>query len=342
MLLISKSSVLKAAIASLVASVSLTTVVSAQSAPGMSVTVEGLYLQRGDSPSGPAFMTRPSGSTTPVDATDPSNLDGDGAGGARIMAVMPVGTVFGLPRAKVELGAFWTGDLKGSMTYVGPDENHDSLYDNKPGNEFNTFNADVACCFTATLRTSLFGAEANVVVPAGGPGVTFFAGPRFISYREKLGARVYDDMFSYVGPGTNIDNIDLRVRNDLYGAQIGAEVTLPIMAGVTFAARVSGGLYANSATVNSTISDVRGFVAPLSKSYSSTEFAQGVEFLPTLTFDLTSRMSLNLGGQVLYLHNVAESANQFLNVADADARSVRSGGDVWFYGARAGITIKLD
>ncbi|MBL8567124.1 MAG: hypothetical protein JNM89_15530 [Hyphomicrobiaceae bacterium] len=313
----------------------------AQSPNGITMTVEGLYLQRGDKPGGPSFMTRPTGTTNPVAATDPGNLDLDSSGGGRVMLGVPAGGFLGLSGTTLEIGGFWTGTFFDNMLYIGPDENHDSRYDNHPGNEFQSFNADFACCFAATLKNTLYGFEANVVAPMAGSGFRLFAGPRFISYRETLGAHVYDDMFSYIANDFNIDDIKIEVSNDLFGAQIGAEASVPVAPGIVFTTRISGGLYANRTEVESMISSRNNFAAPLFKSNSSTEFAQGIEILPTLTFELAKNLSLNLGGHLLYLHGVTEATRQFEGVADADAGVVQ-GGSAIFYGARAGLTIRLN
>ncbi len=313
----------------------------AQNPTGVTMTFEGLYLQRGDNPGGPSFMTRPTGTTNPVAATDPGNLDLGGSGGGRVMVGIPAGGFLGLSGTTLEIGGFWAGTFSDNMLYIGPDENHDSRYDNHPGNEFQSFNGDFACCFAATLKNTLYGVEANLVAPMAGAGFRLFAGPRFISLRETLGAHVYDDLLSYNANAGRIDDIRIEVSNDLFGAQIGAEASLPVAPGIVFSTRISGGLYANRTEVDSIISDRSGFTAPLIKSNSSTEFAQGIEILPTLTFELAKNLSLNLGGHLLYLHGVTEATRQFEGVADADAGVVQ-GGSAIFYGARAGLTIRLD
>ena len=116
-------------------------------------------------------------------------------------------------------------------------------------------------------------------------------------------------MLSNVNSGENLARFDVRAFNDLYGGQLGLDVTLWNRGG-PFRLETSGkaGVYANHARNRYSLTQTDEDPAVDSARKSKTAFAGEIGL--TGVFQVSSRWSARFGYQVLWLDGVALAFRQ--------------------------------
>lgn len=212
---------------------------------------------------------------------------------------------------------------------------------NRPGNTVLTGNSEQI--FAAQIHTSSFvgGIEANygyMFVQNPTWRLRGFAGPRWIQFFDRTQSTALDD----VG-GTFLDAVDIGVRNNLVGGQIGAEGRVRIFQNVFFEGMLSGGLYANLARRTRQFTSFfggKGTVTGINDRLSETKFAQGLEGRVALVWQFYPGISAAVGYQGLWLNDVGVSQSQFASAANGNDRDIRANSDVWFHGINLGLTFR--
>ncbi len=207
---------------------------------------------------------------------------------------------------------------------------------------------------TAQYNSTLWGFEGSYEMPVyanGGLVVRAFAGPRYIQLRESLRTQSHfsDTTFSTANAFLT-DTVDIGIRNNLIGGQIGAAVRYPVRQTVFVDAHVSGGLYANLVNRDRSFSGGQGlfvgspFAAPfgyIDPTVSSTEFAQGIEAALGIAWRPMPAVTVSLGYQMLWLNNVSVAASHFESAANGNDRDTRANSSVLFHGFRIGASFGL-
>ncbi len=336
--------------AGLVAGVALATSVMPAEAhdladmPGVSMSVEGLFLWR-DDPGGTTYARPSSGQGFVAKGSD---FDPDAAAGVRAMIEFPAASLTGESDGKIQIGGFFAGDFSDRISFTDPDENTDTAYSSDLGGIVSAGNNDEDAREIADLRmrldTRLAGGEINFAQNPGalaniGGGLRALIGARYIYLGEQLNGTVFDDTI-----GTEYDNheIDIDAENHLVGAQIGFETNHHIGSGITIGGRLVGGLFANFITRDRRLVDVNTPANRVEDTKSKTGFSQMVEFSPKIGFALTENINLTFGGMVLWLNDVSDASAYWSNMLNAGDRKIRDNESVLFYGATAGLMINLN
>lgn len=139
-------------------------------------------------------------------------------------------------------------------------------------------------------------------------------GIRYARIDESLLQQI--DVFPHFDPINMIDrdaaftDYDIRVKNDLFGLQIGSEMTHALWPGFLISAEVKGGVYANRAEMNSLIvsSTLPG---GLRESETDTSVAFASNSRVYLLWQFHPMWKLKTGYEILFFDNVATAAGNY-------------------------------
>jgi hypothetical protein len=179
-------------------------------------------------------------------------------------------------------------------------------------------------------------AELNVLRDASCGWLTWLAGVRWVGLDEEM------NLTARVGSPGNYGHpfyYTYATRNDLYGGQIGAAVTLWDRCGPFRANCLTrAGLYGNTASNQYDGVDSFGDYALLSTDRkSTTAFVGDVNF--TAAYQLTKHVALQGGYQLLWIQGVAVAGDQPVAIDLANDNGMASNGGVFYHGAMASISV---
>ena len=157
---------------------------------------------------------------------------------------------------------------------------------------------------SGSYDSSLLSTELNVRRQAAPDWLTVLAGFRYLRLSEK-GATLLQD----IGPGLNLATIQNNSNNDLFGAQLGAEIDLLTQGRFNFNTFGKAGLYANHNSNNVFISQ-SAFPATFASSASSTQAAFVGELGFVSAYRITDSLSLRSTYQLMWVDGVALASDQ--------------------------------
>jgi hypothetical protein len=165
--------------------------------------------------------------------------------------------------------------------------------------------------------------------------VTFLAGVRYVRLSERLRFDSLD--------AVNTSLFSFETENDLYGLQIGAVVPrAPICRGLHADASIRAGVYANDARHDATgvIFTGVGPIAQFRASDHNTQTAFMGEITGGFVYDVSPRLSVRAGYQLLYVNGVAIAADQVTATDFVTSSGIDTHGSAFFHGATAGVTVR--
>lgn len=157
---------------------------------------------------------------------------------------------------------------------------------------------------TGSYDSSLLSTELNVRRQAGPDWLTVLAGFRYLRLNEE-GATIVQD----IGPGLNLATIGNNSNNDLFGAQLGAEIDLLTKGRLNFNTFGKAGIYANHNSNDVFISQ-SAFPATFASSDSSTTTAFVGELGFVGAYRITDSLSLRSTYQLMWVEGVALASDQ--------------------------------
>ncbi len=161
----------------------------------------------------------------------------------------------------------------------------------------------------------LFSLEYNLK-RAVAPGVTLFAGPKFVSLQDHFEVQTS----SQVGILTVETNRELDVDNLLFGGQIGSDLHLQITRNLAIAGTISGGYYANPTKFTDTSSSSLTPLVINQTTSRDTEDALGMELSGSVIWEIfPGAMSVELGYQAMWYDGVGRSYGQLANTSSGIA-----------------------
>lgn len=210
----------------------------------------------------------------------------------------------------------------------------------------NTITNNTSGGFTAfdyDQKSSVWGLEANFqqqIVGNAGTRLAAFAGPRFIRFSDRLSMRFYEDPDDVAGTDNENQSLSIRTRNNLYGGQVGARLDQQLVAGLTLTLQGALGLYANHAERSRTFLEEEGNTTVVNDTRSQTRAAWSADLGATLSWQVLSNVSVDLGYTALRLNNVSLAPSHFERVATVDDPSIRADSAIWVHGVRFGTSIR--
>lgn len=132
--------------------------------------------------------------------------------------------------------------------------------------------------------------------------LSWFLGPRFIYYKDKL------KMTSQ--RGDDISRFYTTCRNDMGGALLGAEFEATPMCWLSWDVRMLGGIYCNFMRKTALLHDYNDSTTPFNYDISHRRIAYTAEINPTVTIRFWKYGRLNAGYLGMYMVNVAQSPLQ--------------------------------
>lgn len=211
--------------------------------------------------------------------------------------------------------------------------------------DVDTANADNIYAMSARRSAMFWGADGSLAVPLVSPAgsrIEALVGLRYMQFKDKLHAIVYDDLDDFAGADNDVDRVSVLTRNRLAGPQLGLRGTIPLAGGLSLGGTMKLGYLHADTTVATTFASDNNPANVLNKSYSGQAWATVFELSPQLTFALGEGIEVFGGGFLLHVKGLGEADRQFGRVSDADFRSIERSGDTMLYGVTVGARIKLD
>ncbi len=179
-------------------------------------------------------------------------------------------------------------------------------------------------------------AELNVLRDSSCDWLTWLAGFRWVGLDEEMN---FTARFGTPGNFGNPFYYTYATRNDLYGGQIGAVVTLWDRCGPFRANCLTrAGLYGNTASNQYDEVDSLGQYVLLSTDQSTTTAFVGDVNL-TAAYQLTEHIALQGGYQLLWIQGVAVAGDQPVTIDLANHNGMANNGGVFYHGAMASIIV---
>ena len=143
------------------------------------------------------------------------------------------------------------------------------------------------------------------------PGLTLFAGPRYVSLKEDLVFQS-DTFFPPPGGPFDLDTLNtLETRNNMYGIQVGGELALPIARQLFFNGVIRAGGYGNPTRFRSSSSTTL-LPDPVETEFSNTTGSfigeVGARFVADL---IPGCVSSHIGYEATWIDGVALAPSQF-------------------------------
>jgi hypothetical protein len=239
-----------------------------------------------------------------------------------------------------QLSAFFVVPSSDSVLFGPSSDDIDLSYTFDPGATIDTTdNSQEAVIVAAQSEWEAWGAEFNWVKKLAGK-LNLIVGARYINFSENLNTTTDDDNDDFTG---DRDFVQLSTNNDLVGLQVGLEGDWNLSSNVMIGGSLKGGIAANFVSRDRSFTDTDGASIPFADSINDTGFAQFAEFNPRLTVALSDSASLVVGGNVLWLNEVAEAAPHFPTAGNSnDLTNLRDDEDVLLYGATIGLKLALN
>ncbi|MDO8979100.1 MAG: hypothetical protein Q7V17_07690 [Afipia sp.] len=312
----------------------------ALSEPEWVLSAEGMAMWRGNFSRSGLVLNNDLPGIIDSSVTEPGNV----AGGMRAYLEKNLGG-----GQSIELGGFFTTEASRSALIISPGQNLFAAYTNdfNPANP-NFFNSADAYGARFGYSTQMMGVEANYKMPfyALGPNVKWFGGVRWIRLKDKFSSTFYDEIDDFQGIDNGIDNTSISVTNNLIGAQIGLQGMAPIGGGFSIGGRGSFGLYANMIDRKFSFFSENGTTPlplnPTNVNTSTTRFAQVVELMPRIEYQVARNWTVFAAGQFMYLNGVGDVLSGFGNFGQVPGGSFNSNASATFYGASGGVKVSFN
>jgi hypothetical protein len=196
------------------------------------------------------------------------------------------------------------------------------------GNVF--FPAEINASYNSELHSAELNARRQVR-----NWLQFLVGVRYLELNEQSLTITQD-----IGPGLNLATTDNSAVNRLWGAQLGADALLLQRNRFSVEGIMKAGIFANSASNSTSISQPTG---PFFNSAAQTDHTAFVgEVGVTGLYQFTSCLSVRASYQMLWLEGTALASDQ-ISVSDPanGVATVDTGGSLFYHGVFVGLQLDL-
>jgi hypothetical protein len=294
--------------------------------PLWTLRATGVYMTRQD-PDSRTFVTQPNG----TDALNFDQFNFDYEPGADVSLIRSFGCGSGIEGRYLGL---WNFE---DTVNVGPFPGGAVIFNTNPPSP-GAF-PPAGATINARYESELHSGELNYRY-CSRSWLTLLGGVRYLQLDEEFGAQFLSVDPTIVGPLT----INSEALNDLYGAQLGADINLFESRDGNL--RVSGigktGLYYAHSENRQSVASFNAAGAPVFAVASrdvDDRVALVAEAGGQVSYKITGNVAVVVGYQVLFLQDVALASDQIAaggNIAAPSAR-LDTNGDVLFHGANAGL-----
>jgi hypothetical protein len=157
--------------------------------------------------------------------------------------------------------------------------------------------------------------------------LTTMTGFRYFNFEEEFAFRSVDG-------GGNVGLLGIETDNHLVGAELGVELFVPI-GRFSFDNTLKGGLFANVGDSTTFLSNAG--VVQVNNSDQDVEFAAMIEYGLYLRFNITPRLSVRAGYELLWIYGLGVAVEQWVNpVTPLTGDSFDGNADIFFHGGVLG------